>query len=700
MTTDSKAQRQLAAIMFTDIVGYTALMGKDSAKALELIRISKDIQKPLVEKHNGKWLKEMGDGAMAQFNTALDAVNCSIDIQESARAKLDAKLRIGIHLGDITIENDDVYGDGVNVASRLESIADAGGIYISDAIEKAIQGQSDVQAKYLGEIKLKNVAYGVRTYALQGIGLPVPKLKQLSTSLLEKVQRKGVVQAVLVGIILVIGIMYFYPKYFSNDSRPDTAIRTTDNSIAVLYFDNMSGDPDQEYFSDGMTEEIIAQLTKIAGIRVISRSSTRVYKGQPLNVKKMGEELGVSFILEGSVRKAQNQLKITVQLINTITDEHVWAHTYDKELTAENIFEIQDDIAEAVIKALKVALGTDASMQIRRRAATDLETYTLYLKGEFYGGKGNFDKSIMFYQRAIERDPDYATAYAALANEYMWQNLSYDPSPKWEEEAYVAVGQALSLDPQMAEAHLILGMLNWSPGNNWRVEESLNEFERAITLKPNLSNAYMYLSLVQFHIGLSDEAIKSGLKCIELDPLNHSARRFIGWALLYQGKYSESLKICENLPESSADVFNISITALNLHYLNRVDEALELAENYLLKDSESSIMNSTYAIFLASQGRKDEANERMQLAIDNAKDYVHTHHTYHNLAGASALMGNSEEAIEWLNKAGEDGLTCYPFYNLDPNLISLKSDPAFETFMLKMKKKWEYHKSLYASSDQ
>ena len=171
-------KRQLAAIMFTDIVGYTALMGKDTAKALELVRVSKEIQKPLVEKHNGKWLKEMGDGAMAQFSTALDAVNCSIEIQEIARGKLDAKLRIGIHLGDVTVEEDDVYGDGVNVASRLESIADPGGIYISDAIQKAIQGQTDVQAKYLGEVKLKNVAYGVRTYALQGVGLPVPDTKE------------------------------------------------------------------------------------------------------------------------------------------------------------------------------------------------------------------------------------------------------------------------------------------------------------------------------------------------------------------------------------------------------------------------------------------------------------------------------------------------------------------------------------------
>ena len=204
-----EATRQLAAIMFTDIVGYTALMGKDSNKALELIRISKEIQKPLVEKHNGKWLKEMGDGAMAQFSTALDAVNCSIEIQKTARGELDAKLRIGIHLGDVTVEEDDVHGDGVNVASRLESIADAGGIYVSDAIEKAIKGQSDVQAKYLGEVKLKNVAYGVRTYALQGVGLPVPEVKdekELSGHFIAELQRRGVLRAgiVYLGVALIL----------------------------------------------------------------------------------------------------------------------------------------------------------------------------------------------------------------------------------------------------------------------------------------------------------------------------------------------------------------------------------------------------------------------------------------------------------------------------------------------------------------
>jgi len=206
--------RQLAAIMFTDIVGYTALMGKDSAKALELVRISKEIQKPLVEKHHGQWLKEMGDGALVKFGTALDAVNCAVEIQELARAKFDGKLRIGIHSGDITVENNDVYGDGVNVAARLESIADPGGIYISESIEKAIRGQSDIQAKYLGESRLKNVDYGVRTYAVQGVGLPIPEVKedkQLSGHLWAEVQRRGVIQAGATYVVLSLLLILLLP---------------------------------------------------------------------------------------------------------------------------------------------------------------------------------------------------------------------------------------------------------------------------------------------------------------------------------------------------------------------------------------------------------------------------------------------------------------------------------------------------------
>jgi len=441
----SETRRQLAAIMFTDIVGYTALMGKDSQKALELVRINKELQKPLVEKYNGKWLKEMGDGAMAQFSTVLDAINCSIDIQESARAKLDAKLRIGIHLGDVTVEEDDVYGDGVNVASRLESIADAGGIYISESIEKAIQGQTDVQAKYLGEVKLKNVAYGVRTYALQGVGLPVPELKaekQISGRFLAESQRRGVIRAgvtyvvlslllillvpyarsiinlpewsttvllivlvvglpialflawnyerspkgfvrtiseeswqntykgsqrkpltsnfIIAAMALIIIVMYTYPRYFSSEAGNGAGIETTifDKSIAVLPFVNMSNDPDQEYFSDGLSMELLNALVRIPGLKVIGRTSSWTYKGvSNKDLKVIGEELGVGAILEGSVTKVGTNIRIAAQLINTEDGFNLWSHTYDRELI--DIFAVQDEITSAIVDALKVHLTNE-----------------------------------------------------------------------------------------------------------------------------------------------------------------------------------------------------------------------------------------------------------------------------------------------------------------------------------------------------
>jgi class 3 adenylate cyclase len=217
-------ERRLAAIMFTDIVGYTTLMGKDSAKALDLVKVSKEIQKPLFEKHNGQWLKEMGDGALIKFNTALDAVNCAIEIQRSARADFDAEIRIGIHLGDITIEDNDVYGDGVNIASRLESIADPGGIYISESIEKAIKGQTEIRAIYLGESQLKNVGYGVRTYALQGTGLPIPAIhekKNLSGRYLAEMHRRGVIRAGISYIIISFLLLILFTHIKSSFDLPE-----------------------------------------------------------------------------------------------------------------------------------------------------------------------------------------------------------------------------------------------------------------------------------------------------------------------------------------------------------------------------------------------------------------------------------------------------------------------------------------------
>ena len=397
-----KQKRQLAAIMFTDIVGYTALMGEDSNKALELVRISKEIQKPLVEKYGGLWLKEMGDGAMASFTTALDAVNCAIEIQSLARAEFDGKLRIGIHLGDITIENNDVYGDGVNVAARLESITDPGGIYISDAIFKAIQGQTDVPASYLGEVNLKNVHYEVRTYALQGDGLPEPgtklDIKQQGDS------KTNWLYVIISLLIISIGATYYF-------TRNNVAIEDEKEikTVAVLPFKNLSDDTETEYFVDGMMRVLLDNLSNIDELQVTSGRAVEPYADGYSSAKEVGEILDVNYLIETSVQKNDSQITIMVRLIDTIDESHIWEATYSEEW--KDTHKLQSDLSLNIAKNLNTTL-TDPEIKMIR-SSNDIDPIAqdyMFKALEFLRKRGPDDKqnkewARLFRSRGPRQEP-------------------------------------------------------------------------------------------------------------------------------------------------------------------------------------------------------------------------------------------------------------------------------------------------------
>jgi len=615
--------RQLAAIMFTDIVGYTALMGSDSKKALELVRKSKEIQKPLVEKHHGKWLKEMGDGAMAQFNTALDAVNCAIEIQEAARAKFDAKLRVGIHSGDVTIENEDVYGDGVNVAARLESIADPGGIYVSDAIQKAIQGQTDVQAKYLGEIRLKNVAYGVRTYALQGVGLPVPEVKdekKLSGHLTAELQRRGVIPAgvVYLGVslililllregqnwlsvpdwaltALIIFLIVCFPialyLAWNYERSPEGFVRTTsrqswqnpysdsqkkpltgrlviavlalavvflyffpqrgahnfagqevpDNSIAVMYFDNMSGDENQDYFSDGITEEIIARLSMIPDLKVISRTSMIPYKGKGDNIRKIAEELGVRTVLEGSVRRSDSTLRITAQLIDAQTDEHLWTEIFDKKIS--DIFEIQSSVAYEIALNLGGESAEAVKDQILNSPTENAQAYDLYLQakalpwdrpGAGIGeDTGSADNAIRLLKQALYLDPEYGQALALLSRIYYVLNWKVIEKEDFLDSAIVLAVRAINVDPDRPEGYVALGFTSQATDGD---DAARYWFEMAETVQPGSAVIELAATLP------AKERMRLLLSLIQKEPRNPWPLVEIGWMYLYTSETQTALE--------------------------------------------------------------------------------------------------------------------------------------------------------------
>jgi TolB-like protein/class 3 adenylate cyclase len=346
--------RQLAAIMFTDIVGYTALMGNDEQRAFELLNKNRQIQKPIIEQYNGRWIKELGDGVMASFNTVSDAVNAAIKIQEACNVAKEFQLRIGIHQGEVVFENDDVFGDGVNIASRIQSVAKPGCIYVSESVHLNVSNKKDIQTKFIKEEILKNVKEPVRMYE----------------------------------------VMTTNNVIISTENKINAIHQ---NSIAVLPFTNMSSDPEQEYFSDGISEEIINTLVQVPQLKVTGRTSSFMFKGKNEDLRSIGEKLSVNIILEGSVRTSGNRIRITAQLIDVQNGYHLWSEKYDRILN--DVFEVQDEIAKTIMEKLQITLGGKLVETKSREHTQNVEAYQLYLKGRalvYKRGKYLFDAIPLF----------------------------------------------------------------------------------------------------------------------------------------------------------------------------------------------------------------------------------------------------------------------------------------------------------------
>jgi TolB-like protein/class 3 adenylate cyclase/tetratricopeptide (TPR) repeat protein len=675
--------RQLAAIMFTDIVGYTDLMGKDTDKALELLSIGMEIQKQLVKQHNGKWLKEMGDGALVSFSSALDAVNCSIEIQESVKTKLDARLRIGIHLGDITIEKNDVYGDGVNVASRLESIADPGGIYISDNVEKSIKGRSNVQAKYLGEIKLKNVAYDVRTYALQGAGLPVPgskKNKEISGRFQAEVERRGVIRVALtylafslflilllpyVGtmvtlplwfstalrvvlflgfpiamylawnyerspkgfvrtssqqswqnpnqssqrkpmtsnfiiMLLVVGssVLYFYPKYSGTQDNLNTEI--FDKSVAVIPFDDISPTADQKYLADGMQEAILNHLAKIKDMRVISRTTMEQYRESNKSAPTIAKDVGVSYILEGSVQRIADKVRITVQLIEGNSDRHLWSENFDRDLI--DIFAIQTEIAKNVAEILKTTLSVNEMKIIESIPTADMTAYDFYLKGMDYRNRGNSEEDLQFadqmFKRAIEIDSTFTLAWVGLASvsrDYYW--LRYDSSEERLEQVEIYLDKAIALKPDLLEVRLETARYYYQCKANFA--NALQILEKLRSDYPNNAQMHAWPGYIYRRMGQFERSLEYMNKAISLNPSGWEEWSSAGNTLVILRRYKQAEQYFKTAielnPSRDRDYFYLARLYLITGEVERARAML--VENHNIDDTRVYLNRSLVELF-------------------------------------------------------------------------------------------------------
>ena len=470
-------ERRLTAILAADVVGYSRLMTIDEAGTLAALKsLRKNLVDPKISEHNGRIFKLTGDGMLIEFPSVVSAVACAVDIQSAMRTRnatesaAPIEFRIGVNLGDIIVEEGDIFGDGVNVAARLESIAPIGGIAVSQSVRDHVGKRLDLAFEDMGERRLKNIEAPIRVYSIS----------------VARPSSDGAASA--------------------GQERP---------SIAVLPFVNMSGDPEQEYFSDGITEDVITDLSKVSGLFVVARNTAFTYKGKHVDVQEVAQRLGVNFILEGSVRKAGARVRVTGQLINGKDSGHVWADRYDRDLT--DIFAIQDEITHAIVEQLKVKLLPQEKKSIGQTPTGNVEAYTYYLRGRQFlhrHSKSYYQLARRMFAKAVELDPAYARAYAGIADCDSFLFLHYS-APVEIKGIFETSAKALALESGLAEAHASQAL---ALSLEQRYEESMAEFEKAIALDPNSFEGHYFYARACFAEGKLERAAALFERAAEIKP--------------------------------------------------------------------------------------------------------------------------------------------------------------------------------------
>jgi len=539
-TTDAGVRR-LAAIMFTDMVGFSRQMGADEARMLRLLEVHNQLIQQAVVEHHGAVIKTIGDAFLVDFPSVVHAVQCAQQIQTQFREHNAGKdkpeqihIRIGIHLGDIVQRDGDVFGDGVNIASRLQALADPDTICVSQKVYEEVAKKLTLGAVVsLGRPKLKNITDRFPVYALL-LETPNGLQQKLQIQRLKLGRRvRPAHRLALAGVVLLSGAI-FATWYLARSplSTQDSALRTAaapaalplpdKPSIVVLPFTNMSNDPDQEYFSDGLTEDLTSALSKIASLFVIARNSAFTYKGKAVKVQEVSREMGVRYVLEGSVRKADDQVRITAQLIDTTQDQHLWSERYDRPLT--NIFTVQDEIRQKIVTALKVKLTPEEQERFRQAPTDNLEAYDFYLRGLdvlFRGwteGKKELNtQAQQRFEKAIELDSQYAGACAWLSWSYFldWFNGWAKDRSQTLEQALELAQRAVAFNEFLSLPHQVLSrIVIWEKQH----EQAITEGERAITLDPNDAENYVVLGAIFTFSGRSKDGIKLIERAMHLNP--------------------------------------------------------------------------------------------------------------------------------------------------------------------------------------
>jgi len=547
--------RRLAAILAADVAGYSRLIGADESGTLTRLKaIRAELIDPTIAAQNGRLVKTTGDGLLVEFSSVVDALRCATEVQAgmaerngTVPADKRIQFRIGINMGDIVVEDGDIFGDGVNVAARLEGLAEPGGICVSARVQEDAAGKLELAFEDMGEQALRNIARPVRAYRVATGPVSAPAQQ---------------------------------PHALALPDKP---------SIAVLPFANMSADPDQEFFADGIAEDIITALSRYPFLFVISRNSSFTYKGRAVDVKAVGSELGVRYVLEGSLRKSGNRVRVTAQLVDAETGNHIWAERYDRDLV--DIFTVQDEITEAVTIAVAPAIRNAELQRAARKPTESLDAWAAYQRGLWHFFKLTPEDNILaqgFFQQAIDVDPTFAGGYRGLAMAYGQAVTDFRARTPIEahSSAESLARRAIALDPADAEAHSTLaGVKLYARGD---YEGALAEAQRALALSPNLASAHGTLAQTLIFSGQPEEGLVALERSIRLDPHNR-------------------------MPQ-----VRLNLLTLGLYFSRKYEASAEVAKRALRLNPEYPLTYRWLAAALGQLGRTAEAKEALERAIEIA----------------------------------------------------------------------------------
>jgi TolB-like protein/Flp pilus assembly protein TadD len=639
----------------------------------------------MVQQHGGQAVGSRGDSLLAEFPSVVEAVQCAVEMQRELRvrnAELPAdkrvEFRMGINLGEIVVEGDQIHGDGINIAVRLEGLAEAGGIYISEIVHEQVRNRLPLEYEYIGEQTLKNIEKPVRVWRIkmepEEVRSPKSEVRSPESKVeSQKPRRVGIAHRawVVAGLALIMAVIVAV-RYLSRPplSPQSSALVTQEAqpalplpdkpSIVVLPFVNMSGDPAQEYFSDGITEDLTTALAKVSALFVIARNSAFVYKGKPVDVKAVSRELGVRYVLEGSVRRVENRVRITAQLVDGSSATHVWAESYDREL--RDIFALQDEVRQKIVLALKVKLTPEEEEWFRREPTANLEAYEYVLRGieslYRYTKEANSQARLLF-ERALALDPQYAGAYALLGWTYLFDwFFHWSQDPQNLERAFELAQRARALDDFLAEPHQLLSTVYlWQK----QYEPAITEVERAIALDPNYADNYNVLAIILNNVGRPEEAIGWAEKALRLEPRGPNTALYlfsIGFAYRLTGRVEEAIATNKQVLVHDPN-FQLAYTDLAFNYMfewswqlhqnpQTLEQALVMAQKAItLNDSLPWGHRALGQVYLwQKQPEQARAETEQAIALDPNEAG-----SYAALAEVLSCVGRPEDAVGMVEQA-------------------------------------------------